>query len=59
MKTLGYENQPFAVYRHFDKEHPHIHIVSSQINSDGNKISDSYLYGRKSQRITRELEKKI
>ncbi len=51
------KNQPFAVYRHFDKEHPHIHIVSSQINSDGNKISDSYLY-RKSQRITRELEKK-
>lgn len=57
MKEMGYENQPFAIYRHFDKEHPHVHIVSTQINEDGKKINDSYLY-RKSQRITRELEKK-
>ena len=55
MERLGYSDQPYAVYRHFDKEHPHIHIVSSQIDNDKKKISDSFLY-RKSQRITRELE---
>jgi len=57
LSELGYENQPYAIYRHFDKEHPHIHIVSSQIDGNGKKINDSYLY-RKSQRITRELERK-
>ncbi|MCG8814158.1 relaxase/mobilization nuclease domain-containing protein, partial [Tenacibaculum finnmarkense] len=34
-------NQPFAVYRHFDKEHPHIHIVTTRIDKKGNYISDS------------------
>lgn len=55
MFRMGYSNQPFAVYRHFDKEHPHVHIVSSQINESGIKINDSFLY-RKSQRVSRGLE---
>lgn len=57
MEKLGYKEQPFAVYRHFDKEHPHIHIVSSSIDSNGKKINDSHLH-RRSQKITRELELK-
>ncbi len=57
MKQMGYESQPYALYRHFDKEHPHVHIVSSQINSEGKKISDSNIYYR-SQKLTRDLEDK-
>lgn len=57
MKEMGYNEQPFAVYRHFDKEHPHVHIVSSQVDSDRKKINDSHLYYR-SQALTRELEDK-
>lgn len=55
LNDLGYGEQPYAVYRHFDKEHPHIHIVSSQIDQTGKKINDSFLYKR-SQKITRNLE---
>lgn len=55
MEQMGYKDQPYAVYRHFDKEHPHVHIVSSQINIDGTKINDSHIY-YKSQALTRELE---
>ena len=55
MEQLGYGEQPYAVYRHFDTDHPHVHIVSSQIDINGKFINDSYLY-RRSQRLTRELE---
>lgn len=57
MDQMGYSDQPYAIYRHFDKEHPHVHIVSSQINTDRKKINDSHIY-YKSQAITRKLEVK-
>lgn len=57
MKQMGFENQPYAIYRHFDREHPHIHIVSSIISAEGKKINDSYIYLR-SQTLTRKLEEK-
>lgn len=57
MKEMGYGDQPFAVYRHFDTGHPHIHIASTQIDINGNFIKDSHLF-RKSYRVSRELEEK-
>ncbi|RVT71204.1 hypothetical protein EOD40_17490 [Flavobacterium sufflavum] len=57
MAQMGFEDQPYAFYRHFDREHPHIHIVSSMINSEGKKINDSHIYF-KSQALTRKLEEK-
>jgi hypothetical protein len=57
MEQMGYGEQPYAIYRHFDKEHPHIHIVTSQINSNGLKINDSHIY-RKSTQLSRDLEEK-
>jgi len=57
MDQMGFENQPFAIYRHFDREHPHIHIVSSMISAEGKKINDSHIYLR-SQTLTRKLEEK-
>lgn len=57
MKDLEYSEQPYAVYRHFDKEHPHVHIVSSQINHLGKKINDSHIK-RRSYKISRQLEEK-
>lgn len=57
LEQMGYKDQPYAIYRHFDKEHPHVHIVSSQINSNRKKINDSHIYYR-SQALTRALEEK-
>ena len=57
MNQMGFENQPYVVYRHFDREHPHIHIVSSLISAQGKKINDSHIYLR-SQSLTRKLEEK-
>lgn len=41
MEGMGLGSQPYLIYRHFDREHPHIHIVSTRINSQGLKISNS------------------
>jgi len=39
MKRIGFENQPYLVYKHFDAGHPHIHIVTTNIQADGQRIS--------------------
>jgi hypothetical protein len=39
MKRIGFERQPFLVYQHFDAGHPHMHIVSTNIAADGQRIS--------------------
>lgn len=57
MQKMNYGEQPYAIYRHFDKEHPHIHIISTQINNLGKKINDSHIY-RRSHKISRDIELK-
>ena len=58
MKHLGYENQPYLVYKHADLERVHFHIVSTRINCDtGKKITDSY-EKEKTQRFIKDLEHK-
>ena len=41
MEAMGYGEQPMLVYRHEDTQHPHLHIVTVNIDSDGKKITDS------------------
>ena len=56
MENMGYAQVPYAVYRHLDKAHPHLHIVASQIDEKGKKINDSNIHYR-SMGISREMEK--
>ena len=42
MDHLGYGKQPYLVYRHFDIEREHYHVVSARINKDGHKINNHY-----------------
>lgn len=35
-------DNPFIVYRHFDQEHPHLHIVASRVRQNGKVVSDSF-----------------
>jgi len=55
MEEMGYNEQPYAVFRHFDTDHPHVHVVSTQIDHFGKFINDSYIF-RKSERVNRKLE---
>ena len=42
MNHLGYGSQPFLVYRHFDIEREHYHIVSVRVDRSGRKINNYY-----------------
>ena len=42
MAHLGYGKQPYLVYRHFDIEREHYHIVSLRVDGDGRKINNYY-----------------
>ena len=39
MLEIGFGNQPYLVYQHFDAGHPHVHIVTTNIDTDGSRIS--------------------
>lgn len=54
MKRMGIRNTQYLIARHFDKEHPHVHIAYNRIDNDGNTISDRNERLR-STRICKEL----
>ncbi len=54
MEQMGIRNTQFFIARHFDKEHPHVHIAYNRIDNDGNTISDRNERLR-STRICKEL----
>jgi hypothetical protein len=38
MERIGFGNQPYLVYQHYDAGHPHVHIVTTNIQKDGNRM---------------------
>ncbi|GAB6869742.1 relaxase/mobilization nuclease domain-containing protein [Bacteroides rodentium] len=54
MEKMGMRDTQFFIARHFDKEHPHVHIAFNRIGNDGSTISDRNERLR-STRICKEL----
>lgn len=57
MQKMGYGDQPYVVFKHMDIDRPHIHIVSVNVNENGQKINDSFEW-RRSMDVCRDLEKR-
>ena len=57
LKEMGITDTQVLIVRHFDKEHPHVHIAFNRIANDGRTISDRNERIR-SARICKELTKK-
>jgi len=55
MEKMGFENQPYIVYKHEDIDRRHLHIVTVRVDENGKKISDSFEKLR-SMDACRELE---
>lgn len=53
MQGIGFGEQPFLLYQHTDAGHPHVHIVSVNIRSNGSRISMHNL-GRDASETTRK-----
>lgn len=54
---MGFKDNPYAIWQHFDADHLHIHVLASRINYDGSVVSDSNNYQR-SESLCRKLEQK-
>ena len=57
LKEMGITDTQVLIVRHFDKEHPHVHIAFNRIANNGRTISDRNEWIR-SARICKELTKK-
>lgn len=56
ISKIGFGEQPFLVYQHYDAGHPHLHIVTTNIKENGKRI-DTYNIGRnQSQKARKEIE---
>lgn len=53
----GFDQHQYIMFRHYDADHPHLHILVNRIGYDGQVVSDSNDYAR-SEKVLRELEKK-
>ncbi len=57
LEKLGFGEQPFIIYKHADIGRHHIHIVTVNVNEQGKRLNQDFLF-RRSKRITTELEEK-
>ena len=57
MRQMGLTNTPYIVVRHFDKAHPHCHIVFSRVDYDGKILTQTTNF-KKNERICKALNLK-
>lgn len=57
MDKLGFGEQPYIIYKHMDIDRHHIHIVTVNVNEQGKRLNQDFLF-RRSKKITTELEEK-
>ncbi|SFW74516.1 Relaxase/Mobilisation nuclease domain-containing protein [Sinomicrobium oceani] len=59
LDKIGFGEQPYLVYQHHDSGHPHIHLVTTNIEADGKRIDLHHLGIRKSEPARKALEKEF
>ena len=57
LEKLGFGEQPYIIYKHMDIDSHHIHIVTVNVNEQGKRLNQDFLF-RRSKKITTELEEK-
>ena len=57
LEGMGFDENQYIVYKHFDVDHSHIHIVANRVKFSANVVSDSQDYKR-SEALIRKLELK-
>lgn len=57
LKKMGYDNTQYIIARHYDTDHPHVHMVINRIDNGGKRITDQNEKLR-STKVCMELTKK-
>jgi hypothetical protein len=55
LTAMGFGDNQHIIFRHYDADHPHLHILVNRIGYDGSLVSDSNDYKRSEQAL-RQLE---
>ncbi len=58
MEQIGFGEQPFLVYLHEDTHHPHVHIATTNIRSDGSRIDIHGIGYKRSEQARKSIEQK-
>jgi len=56
MQKIGFGDQPYLVYQHRDSGHPHLHIVTTNIQKNGKRIRLHNLGRVQSEKARQEIE---
>src|ERR1700688_3340488 len=56
MEKIGFGNQPYLVYKHFDAGHPHIHLLTTNIRANGSRIKMHNIGRNQSEKARKEIE---
>jgi hypothetical protein len=59
MEKIGFGDQPYLVYQHHDSGHPHIHVVTTNIERSGNRIKLHNIGRDKSEPARKAIEKEF
>lgn len=57
LSESGYTNNQYLIFRHYDAEHPHVHLLVNRVSFDGLVVSDSNNF-KKSEVILRGIEQR-
>lgn len=58
VQEMKLENTQWALVQHFDKAHPHAHLVVNRVDNDGQTIADNFI-GQESRRVCQRLEHRM
>ncbi|MET3981162.1 hypothetical protein ABIB62_003761 [Mucilaginibacter sp. UYP25] len=56
LQGMGFTNNQYMIFRHYDAGHPHIHLLANRIKFDGGIVSDSKNFDH-SEALSRKLER--
>lgn len=59
MNKIGFAHQRYLVYEHRDVGHPHIHIVTTNIQRDGTRIKMQNIGRNQSEKARKSIEKEF
>src|SRR5947209_12714895 len=59
MQKIGFGEQPYLVYQHYDAGHPHLHIVTTNIKENGKRIELHNLGQHRSMKASKEIEQEF
>lgn len=57
LEKMGYKDQPYILVHHRDTDQSHVHIVTTRVDRQGNKIDSAFEHNRAVSQLNRLLQK--